>query len=54
MRLASEELHEKIGFDDKLEGWESLIHDKCLKNELMDVKTINIPDLSKSHADSEV
>ena len=29
----------------KLMGWEKLLRDKCLRNELMDVKSINIPDL---------
>ena len=30
------------------------MNDKCSKNELMDIKTINIPDLSKSRWDSGV
>ena len=38
----------------KLKGWEKLFRDKCLKNELMDIKTINIPSLKvseQSHLD---
>lgn len=32
----------------KLKGWEKLFRDKCLKNELMDIKTVNIPSLKLS------
>ena len=32
----------------KLQGWENLIKDKCLQNELMDIKSINIPNLKAS------
>jgi len=35
----------------KLKGWEALVRDKCLRNELMDVKTINIPELEKTRTD---
>lgn len=31
-----------------------LLKDKCLKNELMDIKTINIPDLNKSQETSDI
>ena len=37
----------------KLKGWENLIRDKCLKNELMDIKTVNIPNLKESEDQSQ-
>ena len=43
-----------MGFADKLQGWEHLIRDKCQKNELMDIKSVNIPNLAKIKADSDV
>ena len=35
-----------LQFFTKLQGWEKLLLDKCMKNELMDIKSINLPDLS--------
>ena len=49
----SEELYEKLLFKQKLKGWEHLVRDKCLKNELMDVKNINTPDFDKDQNDSD-
>ena len=45
LKYESNELYSKTNLDQQLSGWELLIRDKCLRNELMDVKTINIPDL---------
>ena len=36
-----------MGIDKKLEGWEKILKDKCLKNELMDLKTINAPEFKE-------
>ena len=30
-----------------MQGWEHLIKDKCKNNELMDIKSINLPDLEE-------
>ena len=32
--------------NEKLVGWEKILKDKCVNNELMDVKMLNSPDLS--------
>ena len=42
-----------MNIKDKLVGWEKILRDKCLKNELMDVKTINAPDFNKDLKDSD-
>lgn len=47
LKSQSQYLLDKIGINDKLEGWQKLIRDFCIKNELMDVKNINVPDFSK-------
>ena len=39
----SEELLEDLDIKSRLVGWEKLIIDKILRNELMDIKSINIP-----------
>lgn len=46
--LQSEPCHllKAMDIEAKLDGWEKILRDKCLKNELMDVKTINAPDLN--------
>ena len=53
--LETEQYHilEQLGINTKLEGWEKLIRNKCLTNELMDVKNINIPDFSKDLKDKD-
>ena len=47
--LETEQYHllDALGINEKLEGWEKLIKNKTLNNELMDVKNINLPDFSK-------
>jgi len=40
--------------EEKLQGWEQLMRDKCLKNELMDIKAINMPDLSTNQSKSDI
>ena len=40
-------LLKRLGISEKLDGWEKLLHLLCIKNELFDVKTINMPDFTK-------
>ena len=42
-----------LGINHKLEGWERLLRDKCLQNELMDIKNINAPMYSKDLRDKD-
>ena len=37
-----------MDIDKKLEGWEKILKAKCVKNELMDIKTINAPDFNEN------
>ena len=46
LQFESQALHDELNINDKLLGWEVLLKDKCLRNELMDVKLINMPDLN--------
>ena len=46
LKYESNDLYSQTNLDEQLNGWELLIREKCLRNELMDVKTINIPDLN--------
>ena len=32
---------EQLGIEEKLEGWEQVMADKCTRNELMDIKSVN-------------
>jgi len=53
--LETEQYHllAQLGINEKLEGWEKLMKNKCLNNELMDVKNINLPDFSKDLKDKD-
>lgn len=46
LKFESQILYDKL-LKDKVNGWEQLMRDKCMKNELMDVKTVNIPNLNE-------
>ena len=46
LQFESESLHSKLDIRDKLVGWEKILKDKCLNNEIMDVKLLNEPDLT--------
>ena len=54
LKHESEHLYEDILLNRRLIGWEHLIRDKCVQNDLMDVKTINIPDLEKRREDCKI
>ena len=48
-------LYEELGVGNKMKGWLHLLFDKCLWNELMDVKTINFPEVFEcSKANNDV
>jgi hypothetical protein len=47
------EVLKDLGIEEKLIGWEKILRDKCTRNELMDVKSINLPDLSVDLKDGE-
>ena len=45
LQFESDGLYEELGVDNKMKGWLHLLFDKCLENELMDVKTVNFPEV---------
>ena len=44
----SQHLFKKLDLEDKLLGWQYILADKCLQNELMDVHSINMPNFKRS------
>ena len=56
MFLQNESYHllRQLNINEKLEGWEKLIKESSLNNELFDVKNINLPDFSNELRDKDV
>ena len=56
MFLQTESYHllRQLNINEKMEGWEKLIQDNCLNNELFDVKNINLPDFSNKIREKDV
>ena len=46
LQTESWHLVNQLGIDQRLKGWQQLMKYKCTKNELMDVKNINLPDFN--------
>ena len=53
METESYYLLQKLGIDKKFKGWEKLLKDMCLNNELMNVKSINIPNFDEFETKSK-
>lgn len=43
-----------MNLEARLNGWESLMRDKCYRNELMDIECVNNPDLCSDLKTSDV
>jgi len=41
LQYESKKFLEKLRIEQKLEGWEQVLEDKCTRNELMDIKSVN-------------
>ena len=54
LQFESEKLLNDLNLGPRLLGWELLMRDKCLRNELMDVECINNPDLCSNLKNSDV
>lgn len=48
LKSESYQLFKQLEIHKKLEGWEKLLRKKCTQNELMDIKNVNLPDLSQN------
>ena len=54
LQFESQGLLDSLNISSKLIGWQNIIKDKCLNNELMDVKSINMPDFSKDLTHNDI
>ena len=43
LQYESNDLKAELGSEDHFMGWQNIIGDKCTKNELMDITSINMP-----------
>ena len=53
LQFESEKLLVDLKLDERLNGWEKVLRDKCYRNELMDILCINNPDLCADLANSD-
>ena len=54
LEIDKEGVLKELKIDDQLKGWESILDDKCNKNELTDVMQVNSPNFNKDISEKDI